>query len=100
MVIKEMQTTKKDESMLYCQSCTMPMVKEEDFGTNADGSHNTDYCVYCYKDGKFSCDTTMEEMIAFCAPLVSNGNPYNSVEEARAAMLEIFPNLKRWKKNK
>ncbi len=92
-----MQTKEKDETMLFCQSCAMPMVKEEDFGTNADGSQNTDYCVYCYKDGKFSCETTMAEMIDFCAPIVSKGNPYNSIEEAKAAMLKCFPKLKRWK---
>ena len=89
----------KDETTVFCQSCAMPMVKEEDYGTNVDGRKNADYCVYCYKNGKFTSDTTMEEMIAFCAPLISKGNPYNSVAEATSAMQEIFPNLKRWKKN-
>lgn len=85
------------ENMMICQSCAMPMVKEEDFGTNADGSKNTDYCVYCYTKGHFSCDTTMEEMIDFCVPLCSNGDPYENADEARKTMQEIFPKLKRWK---
>lgn len=52
----------EQKKMVLCQSCAMPLVKEEDFGTNADGSKNMDYCVYCFKDGKFTCETTMEEI--------------------------------------
>ena len=36
----------------FCRTCGMPLTREEDFGTNADGSVNYDYCQYCYKDGK------------------------------------------------
>ncbi|MBU4293030.1 MAG: zinc ribbon domain-containing protein [Actinobacteria bacterium] len=32
----------------FCQSCSMPMMKPEDFGTNADGSKNEEYCTYCF----------------------------------------------------
>jgi hypothetical protein len=35
----------------FCHSCGMPLTKNEDCGTNADGSINYDYCQYCYKDG-------------------------------------------------
>ena len=31
-------------------------------GTNADGMPNEDYCIYCYKDGKFTQDMTMEQI--------------------------------------
>ena len=48
--------------MKFCQSCGMPLT-EDVLGTNADGSKNEDYCMYCYKDGKFLQDCTMEEMI-------------------------------------
>ena len=50
----------------FCQSCGMPLT-EELLGTNADGSKNEDYCIYCYKDGKFLQDCTMDEMIEHCA---------------------------------
>ena len=55
---------KQEKSMKqkFCQSCGMPLT-EEVLGTNADGSKNEDYCMYCYKDGKFLQDCTMEEMI-------------------------------------
>ena len=35
-----------------CQSCAMPMSDDSLYGTNADGSKNSDYCIYCYKDGE------------------------------------------------
>ena len=51
---------KQENSMeqKFCQSCGMPLT-EEVLGTNADGSKNEDYCMYCYKDGKFLQDCTM-----------------------------------------
>lgn len=35
----------------FCQSCGMPLQKNEELGTNHDGSKNEEYCCYCYKDG-------------------------------------------------
>ena len=57
----------------FCQSCGMPLT-EELKGTNADGSRNEDYCIYCYKDGAFTQDCSMEEMIEFCAQFVDEMN--------------------------
>jgi len=34
-----------------CHACGMPMHKEEDFGTEKDGSKNCEYCIHCYQDG-------------------------------------------------
>ncbi len=28
----------------FCQSCAMPMAKPQNFGTNADGIQNQEYC--------------------------------------------------------
>ncbi len=36
-------------------------------------------------------------MIQACAPNMAAANPGMSQEEARAAMLQWFPTLKRWK---
>ena len=55
-----------NKEMKFCQSCGMPLT-EDVLGTNADGSKNEDYCMYCYRDGKFLQDCTMEEMIEHCA---------------------------------
>lgn len=86
------------ENMKFCQSCAMPLNTNEDCGTEKDGSKSQDYCHYCYVDGKFAQDITMAEMIDFCVPMVSNGNPYKSEQEARAQMNKFFSELKRWKK--
>jgi len=38
--------------------------KNEDFGTNTDGSKSKEYCHFCYKDGKFLDEgITMEQKI-------------------------------------
>ena len=98
------QTTEKIKVMeqVFCQSCGMPLTVTEHFGTNADGSKSADYCVYCYKDGVFLQDLTMDEMIEHCAQFVEEFNKDSEQkvtrEEAIAQMKEFFPQLKRWKK--
>ena len=85
-----------------CQSCGMPMDSDEVRGTEADGSLNPDYCIYCYKDGKFTNDMTMEEAIEHNLQYLDEFNKDSdkqfSKDEARAEMLKFFPTLKRWKK--
>jgi hypothetical protein len=85
--------------MAFCQCCAMPLDESGEFeGTEADGSKNEEYCIYCYKDGAFTApDATMEEMIEICVPhMVANGGM--AEDEARSMMQNFFPELKRWKK--
>ncbi len=83
----------------FCQSCGMPLT-EDILGTNADGSKNEEYCIYCYKDGAFTGDYTMEEMADFCAQFVDDYNKHTgkslSREEYKNELLKFFPLLKRW----
>ena len=85
----------------FCQSCGMPLTKNEDSGTNADGSINFDYCQYCYKDGNFLQECTMDEMIEHCAQFVDEVNKQMpkpmTKEEYKQMMQGFFPMLKRWK---
>lgn len=81
----------------FCQSCGMPLSPEV-LGSNADGSKSADYCHYCFKDGKFMADVTMEQMIEFCVPHVTAAMPGTTPEQARQQMQQFFPMLKRWKK--
>lgn len=76
----------------------MPLNKEDVLGTNADGSKNKEYCIYCYESGKFTDENmTMEIMIEACAPfLVKNENI--SLNDAKQKLNKIFPKLKRWQK--
>ena len=84
----------------FCQSCGMPLT-EQVLGTNADGSKNKDYCMYCYKDGKFLQECTMDEMIEHCSQFVDEVNKNMpkpmTKEEYKDMMRGFFPMLKRWK---
>lgn len=79
-----------------CQSCGMPMADDSLLGTNANGTINENYCKYCYKDGKFIDDVTMEEYIEMCSQFGSQANMTN--EQMKEFCQKLFPTLKRWKK--
>ena len=85
-----------------CQSCGMPINNESLFGTNTDGSKNSEYCVYCYKNGKFLQDYTIDEMIEHCAQFineVNKGLPQPITKEEYIGQMKMyFPHLKRWRK--
>lgn len=86
----------------FCQSCGMPLT-EEILGTNADGSKNEEYCIYCFKDGVFTSDFTMEEMVEFCAQFVDefnkNAGQNLTKEEYKAMLRQYYPSLKRWRES-
>ena len=85
----------------FCQSCGMPMSRLEDFGTNADGSTHFDYCRYCYHEGAFLQDLTMDGMIDHCAQFVDHFNEntgqHLTPEEYKAVLRQYYPTLKRWR---
>ncbi|MGI6005777.1 MAG: zinc ribbon domain-containing protein [Christensenellales bacterium] len=86
------------EHQKFCQSCAMPMT-DEFYATEKDGSKSPDYCQYCYSDGEFTAQMSMQEMLEFCiAPMVQH-NPGLTEDEARSIMAEALPTLKRWKKD-
>lgn len=84
---------------LFCQSCGMPLENDEVIGTNKDGSKNEDYCVYCFKDGSFTQDVTMQEMIdislTHMKEMFKNDPKFNE-KEAVDNRNSFFPKLKRW----
>ena len=85
--------------MHFCQSCGMPLT-DEILGSNADGSKNEEYCIYCFKDGAFTGDFTMDEMIDFCSQFVEQYNKDSgqnlTQDEYKAMLRQYYPNLKRW----
>ncbi len=83
--------------MKFCQSCGMPMAPGVEYGTEEDGSKSADYCSYCYQNGKFTSEMTMEEMVDFCTPHMAEANPGMTAQQAKEQMLNFFPTLKRWK---
>jgi AraC family transcriptional regulator len=78
----------------------MPLHYLYDHGTKADGSVIEDYCRYCYKDGHFTSNCSMEEMIELCSRFIDVWNREAgrtiSKKEAVAIMRVKFPLLKRW----
>ncbi len=81
---------------LICQSCSMPIMKDEQIGTNKDGSKNNDYCIYCYENGEFKDNVSMEEYIEMNVAFASQAGM--TEDEMREHCKNVFPTLKRWKK--
>ncbi len=75
----------------------MPMACPEDHGTNADGTKNKDYCRYCFSDGQFTSNQTMEAFLESCIPFVLQTGVYPDAGTAREQMKRYYPTLKRWK---
>ncbi|MCD8101405.1 MAG: zinc ribbon domain-containing protein [Alistipes sp.] len=86
-----------------CQSCAMPLTNPEEIGTEKDGTKSADYCIYCYKDGEFTEELTMEECIDKCTQYLAEYNEHAgrevTLDEAKAMMRETFPKLKRWRRS-
>lgn len=86
-----------------CQSCGMNMKSAPDFGTNANGTPNQEYCTYCYQNGAFTRETTMEEMLETNLKYLDHwnaetGNSFTA-DEARPILSEFLSTLKRWRRN-
>ena len=82
----------------FCQSCGMPMDAKEKFGTETGGKPSKEYCVYCYKDGKFTNpNISLQGMIDMCAGIMSQKLSMK-LEETKAQASGFLPKLKRWQK--
>ena len=84
-----------------CLSCGLVLEKDSDKGTECDGSKSEEYCSFCYQHGKFAQDITMEEMIELNLRDLDEWNKSVGLQlteqEARSALMEFLPTLKRWK---
>ncbi len=79
-----------------CQSCGMPLKNEQELGTEKDGKLNQDYCKYCYKNGEFLDDVSMEDYIEMCSKFGEQAGMTN--KQMKEFCTKLFPTLKRWKK--
>ena len=79
-----------------CQSCSMPIDKEELFGTNADRSKNEEYCSYCFKNGKFVDGIdNLDDYIEYSMQFASQAGM--TEDQMREHCNKVLPTLKRWK---
>ena len=85
---------------LECQSCGMTLRGFEDFGTEADEGISTEYCVYCYQDGAFSSERSIDEMVESNLKHLAEYNEETgmnfSEEDARTVLKAHLATLKRW----
>ncbi|TWI76753.1 putative zinc ribbon protein [Desulfobotulus alkaliphilus] len=78
----------------FCQSCGMPITEDPLKGTEKNGAMTSEFCTYCYQEGSFTQDVTMEKMIEVCVPhMVASGMEEKA---ARALLEKTLPNLGRW----
>ena len=74
----------------------MPMDKEELFGTNADGGKNEEYCVYCFKDGKFTDGIdNLKDYTEYSLQFAEQAGMTEA--QMREHCEKVLPTLKRWK---
>ena len=87
----------------YCQSCGMMFTGPDQHGHEADGTETEDFCRWCYDQGAYTYETTMEEMIEENLRYLDEFNAENgshySEDEARAILGMHLATLKRWKKD-
>jgi hypothetical protein len=80
-----------------CGSCGMPLARDEDAGTEADGSRSAEYCVYCYRDGAFTePDLMREEAVRKYAPMVA-ADLEIPLERAEEMVHQHLLTLPRWR---
>ncbi len=79
----------------YCQSCGMMFVAPDQHGHEADGSEVGDLCRWCYDDGAYVEDVTMDEMIEDCAPRMAKAMGWTA-DEAASLLGAVLPTLRRW----
>ena len=70
----------------------MPLHQLNEFGTDKKGFRIKDYCEYCYKNGQFTSDSTIDEMIELCAKYMTDIPQNEAIEHLRRKL----PTLKRW----
>ena len=85
------------DDKIRCQSCGMPLSDEfNNYGTDADGSPVSDYCMFCYADGGFANPTqTVDEMVQSSIDFMSKEFKM-PVEQATQVSNDVIRKLKRW----
>ncbi len=94
----KMSLSMKTSEKNICQSCGMPMKNMTDFGTDRDGSINTEYCHNCYEEGEFTDQgISLEEKMARNIKIAEK----LGMSKATASKLarNTLPKLRRWRKS-
>lgn len=80
-----------------CQSCAMPIYRNEHFGTEYHGMKSVEYCKYCYQEGSFTDqDINVKEMVDKCVGFMMSTGVLPE-PHIREILSEVIPRLKRWR---
>lgn len=83
------------ENVTFCQSCGMPLNKEEVKGTEKNGLKTNEYCKYCYENGAFkNPKMNLEDMKKNVQNQMKKMQLHENVIQKA---VNILPALKRWK---
>ncbi len=88
----------RDDSQegIICQSCAMPIHKQEYFGTDQHGRKSDMYCKYCFQQGHFTePDIGVNGMIDKCVGFMM-GSGVMPEQHIRETLSVVIPSLKRW----
>jgi hypothetical protein len=78
----------------FCQSCTLPLDKVENRGTEKDGSKSDMYCKYCYQNGAFTDpNMTLDRMMEISKREMKKQDLPDIIIRQSMSMM---PGLKRW----
>ncbi|MBI5344928.1 MAG: zinc ribbon domain-containing protein [Deltaproteobacteria bacterium] len=81
----------------HCQSCSMPISKPEDFGSEANNVKRLDYCYYCYRKGAFvEPEITSGQMADRLASIMAERFRM-PLDKAKEKAVSILSGLKRWR---
>lgn len=82
------------DNVTFCQSCGMPLNKEEVKGTEKNGLITDEYCKYCYENGAFkNPDMNLEDMKKNVQNQMKKMQLHENVIQKA---VNILPALKRW----
>ena len=75
--------------------------RDECLGTNSDSSKSDQFCHYCYKDGAYTADVAMPEMVKAWVDYTDAYNDHAGTdytpEDLRSVLERRLPTLSRWK---
>jgi len=85
-----------DSGSSICQSCAMPLMNPDDYGTEKDRSKSDIYCKYCYQKGEFINKDACVESISELGARMMHQMYQMPLDKARIFMSGQIRTLKRW----
>ncbi|MBL1224663.1 zinc ribbon domain-containing protein [Enterococcus sp. BWR-S5] len=87
--------------MVICQSCGMDIEMDKDKGTNTDGTLSSEYCLYCFKEGSFTNNLTIDQYVEIgldYSPEYKAATSEKEKVQIKEQAKAYLATLKRWKK--